>query len=562
MLTFLAVGILLLGKPILSRTQNPETVWSSVVVTLHGDRVPLISPDLSILTAVGAQQLHSAGGVFRDRYIAPSTPAVADNRIIRGISTDEIDNTQTFVESTLDPFNGGSAQAFMQGLYPPTNGTFRLSNGTEVQYPSDGYQYPQLYTASPWDPNSIWLAGGVNCNAYKDATEQYFRSTDFQEKVSETEAFYAGLEPDIFAGVLNNSLVNYRNAYYIFDYINYVYQWNSTIPPQLSVKTFFTIQTLADEWEHAVNGNVSAGNGISTIAGQTLSAHVLDLLVSNIQTNGANNKLNLLFTSFEPMVSFAALAGLTDFHNDFYGLPQPGSSMIFEMFSSGANFSNTYPDPSDLMVRFLFRNGTDSPDNITPYPIFDNDRNSLEMSFNDFVSGMENVMVTSVGEWCAICRSRSIFCAAFANDLSSNSTGSPSSSSAKVNAATRPAVAGIIGALIGLIMAGTVLAIAMLVFGVRFFRTKTKRRSELAGFKGAEKLASDRDLTIVKSSGVGATVVGKGHERVGSWELGESNRAKGAGSREVGGGPRASFDDDGISIVDHHSEPVKVVERV
>lgn len=567
MLTFLVIGILTLGKPILSQAQNSETVWSSVVITLYGDRVPLISPDLSILTPLGAQELYSAGSDFRTRYIVPPGSAVASNRTIHGISTDEIDNTQIFVESTFDPFNTASAQAFMQGLYPPTNRTIanlknQLADGSQVQYPLGGYQYPQIYTASPWDPNSVWLAGGFNCNAYKSAGEQYLQSPDFQQTASATEAFYAGLEPDIFGGLLDSSMVNYQNAYNIFDYINYGYQWNSTIRRHLSVNDLFQIQTLADKREHAVNGNVSTDNEISTIAGQTLSAYVLDLLINNIETNGANNKLNLLFTSFEPMVSFAALAGLTDFYEDFYGLPKLGSSMIFEMFSSGGNSSDTYPAPSDLSVRFLFRNGTNSSDNTNPYPIFGRDRNSLEMNFNDFVANMESVMVASVGEWCAICSSPSIFCPAFANTTSSNSSGLPSLSSAKVSAATHPAVAGIIGALIALVLVGIILAAAMLVFGVRFFRSKTKRRSELAGFKGAEKLASDRDLTIVKGNGIGATVVGKGHERVGSWELGENSRAKEAGSREVSGGKRASFDDDGISIVEHHSEPVKVNERV
>ena len=567
MLTFLLVGLITLGKPILSQAQSSETIWSSVVITLYGDRVPLISPDLSILTPLGAQQLYSAGSNFRDRYIAPSSSAVATNKTIHGISTDKIDNTQLFVESTLDPFNSASAQAFMQGLYPPTNSTItnlknQLASGLQVQYPLGGYQYPEIYTTPPWDPNSVWLAGGVSCRAYESAGDQYLKSSDYLETAAATESFYTGLEPDIFAGVLDNSVVNYQYAYYIFDYINYAYQWNSTIRRHLSVKDLFQIQTLADKREHAVNGNVSTGNRISAIAGQTLSAYVVNLLVTNIETNGASNKLNLLFTSFEPMVSFAALAGLTDFYEEFYGLPLLGSSMIFEMFSSGGNSTDTYPAVSDLSVRFLFRNGTDSSDNTNVYPIFGRDGNSLEINFSDFVASMEGVMIASVGEWCAICSSPSIFCPAFANNTSSNSSGSPSSSPVKVSAATHPAVAGTIGALIALVLVGFMLAIAMLVFGVRFFRSKTKRRSELAGFKGAEKLASDRDLTIVKGNGIGATVVGKGHERVGSWEMGENSRPREASSREISGGKRASFDEDGISIIEHNSEPVKVDERV
>ena len=69
----------------LVHAQDTETVWSSVLVTLYGDRVPLISPDLSILTPLGAQQLYSAGSLFRDRYLAPSLNASSDY-IINGIS--------------------------------------------------------------------------------------------------------------------------------------------------------------------------------------------------------------------------------------------------------------------------------------------------------------------------------------------------------------------------------------------------------------------------------------------------------------------------------------------
>jgi hypothetical protein len=82
------------------------------------------------------------------------------NLAINGLSKDELDNTQTFSMSASDEFIVVSAQAFMQGLYPPLNislGTLLnlmsiLANGSIIGFPLDGYQYPHIYTASPLEP--------------------------------------------------------------------------------------------------------------------------------------------------------------------------------------------------------------------------------------------------------------------------------------------------------------------------------------------------------------------------------------------------------------------------
>jgi hypothetical protein len=261
------------------------------------------------------------------------------------------------------------------------------------------------------------------------------------------------------------------------------------------------------------------------------------------------SKINLLFTTFDPMISLASLMGLPELYTQFYGLPALGSSMVFEMYSV-SNASSTaarenYPVPSDLQVRFLFRNGTNSSMNLDEYPIFGNPETVMSMSLDDFTNAMEGIMMGTVGSWCNICESDSVFCPAYTNvtTVVEGDSGSSSSSSH-----LSPVVAGVIGAIVALVVAGIILAIAMLVFGVRFFRTRTKRRSDLGGFKGAEKLASDTDLTLGAKGGMGATVVAsdgtKGHERVGSWEMGEASRTKDFGSLETPGEGRPSFERD------------------
>jgi hypothetical protein len=89
---------LLAGLLPLGRAQDMiETTWASVVVTLYGDRVPLLSPQFSVLTPLGAQNLYSAGTLFRERYIARLSESSGVNTAIQGISPYEIDNLQVFV---------------------------------------------------------------------------------------------------------------------------------------------------------------------------------------------------------------------------------------------------------------------------------------------------------------------------------------------------------------------------------------------------------------------------------------------------------------------------------
>ncbi|MCJ1480367.1 hypothetical protein MMC06_000522 [Schaereria dolodes] len=570
-----AVVVLLAYAFVVSaQVDYPETIWSSVVLTRYGDRTPWISPDTQVLTPLGAQQLYSTGGSFRERYIAPPTNQLGGTLAIAGISPNDLDSNQIFTRSTVDEFIVASAQAFMQGLYPPSNNSLSntmsvLANGDIIDFPLGGYQYSQIYTTAPLDPNSIWLDGAMNCPAFDNSSAEYFSSPEFTALQSSTKDFYGEFESSIFSGEISDLTVDYSNAYYVFDYLNYGYTHNKTINSHLSEADLFQARTLADQWEYAINGNVSAsgitpGDHIRTIAGRTVAAEILGLLFINVETGGEQSKLSLLFSSFEPMISFAALAGLPSIYSDFYGIPDYGSSMVFEMYSSNPNNSGSYPDPSDLKIRFLFRNGTNSTTKLNAYPLFGRGDSSISMSLDDFATDMENIMLASVGDWCNICSSASVFCPAYTNNTYINGNGTGSTSPATCGQhGIKPVVAGVIGAIVALVVAGLFFALAMLVGGIRLYRSKAQRRSELGGFKGAEKLASDQDLTMVKG-GAGATVVGTSHERVGSWELGEGSRAKDAnfGSLQRPESTRIpSFEGDDVSI--HHSmEPAKVDERV
>ena len=445
-----------------------------------------------------------------------------------------------------------------------------------------GYQYPNIYATSSLDPYSIWLAGQTNCNGFLVSGSNYFDTPEYLSIAAATQDFYQSIATSVFGGELSNTDINCNNittfcimsalltkpldhnAYYIFDYVNYGYLYNQTIHDRITEDELAQLRTLADQWEFAINGNLSAsgyykGDRIRSIAGQTLAAEILGLFLNSIETGGAASKLNLLFTTFDPMISLASLIGLPDMYENFFGLPELGSSMVFEMFTDANVSSNNYPSVAELQVRFLFRNGTNSTENLDGYPIFGNPETVMAMSLDDFTAAIEGIMTATVGEWCDVCQSDAVFCAAYTNTTNSSSP----STSAPLSPAARPAVAGVIGAIIALIIAGLLLALAMLLFGVRFHRRPNpKRRSHLGGFKGAEKMASDPDLTVLKGA-AGATVVRAGqtpgHERVGSWELGEGSKSKDFGVLpSAAEGRRPSFEAD----EEMHGEPVKVDERV
>ena len=566
MLISSVVTLLAFTIPALAQSDVNETVWASVIYSYHGERTPLVLPVQNVLTPLGAQQLYSAGLFFRQRYIAATAAAQAANYAINGLLEDTLDVTQTYIMSTIEEFAIASAQAFMQGLYPPRNSSTRLdlssilANGTVIQSPLGGYQYAQIYTVSPLDPNVIFLAGDMNCPLYDEAIANYSKSQEFLQMKTSTQHFYTSFQQNILGGIFPESAISYDNAYLIFDYLNYVHTHNQSIKKQLADDDLARARGLADLSIQAANGNTSVPNSIQTVAGKTLVSEIVALLQSNIKSKGVVNKISLLFGSFEPMVAFAALAQLPKANTDFYGIPDYGSSMVFEIYTVGSNDKPGYPNTHDLRLRFLFRNGTNSSSALTSYSLFDGSETAI-LSFNDFLVKIRNVALDS-GGWCTACQSYDIFCAAFA-DLGFYNGSESTQFSGTYKHSMKPTVAGVIGAVIALVLVGITFAVAMLVGGIRLHRSKVTRRSALGGFKAGEKLASDQDLPRLQS-GVGASITKKDDERVNSWELGEQSKptktsADGFDHSELI--RKSSFEADDLGL---HSfiKPTKIDERV
>lgn len=131
-----------------------------------------------------------------------------------------------------------------------------------------------------------------------------------------------------------------------------------------------------------------------------------------------------------------------------------------------------------------------------------------------------------------------------------------------------PAVAGVIGAVVTLVVVGLFTVIGILLCGVR---KRRESKPSLGGFKGTDKMASDTDVafrrpiwgdakTENQTQDASAGVVVQGHERLGSWEMGQ--QGKEVDHIESDGVARSPFEvaeeDWGL----HSLQPVRIRESV
>ncbi|KAL1998726.1 hypothetical protein VTN02DRAFT_5676 [Thermoascus thermophilus] len=555
-----------------------EKIWAVVAFTTYGDSTPTLLPRSRTLTSLGAHDLYTAGSIFRKRYINPITNGTSSTRIQK-ISPYKLDSSEVKIYSAADQFIAASAQAFMQGLYPPLDHSYNetyidatdiLANGSVIDSPLNGYQYPQIYTAGLTDPNSILVAGQANCYMHLVSEWQYQNSPEFKQTARESAAFYAYLYDVALYGVYEPRSVNYANAYYISEYLEYQYLHNSTVSSLVSPQDLHHARLLADKYIFATNSNLTAsglykGDRIRAVAGRSLAKLILESFEASIRYQGSEGKMNLVFGGFEPAVALAALLELADpMRENFYGLPVRGASLVFELYSfEDGSTSPAYPSASDLHVRFLLRNSTNPTVGFTYYPLFGYGPSQITIPYTEFKMEMEEIMMPSTQEWCTTCNASSVFC----YGVDGNNP------FADLNRGLSAGSAGVIGACVTFVTLAFIAALAFLLCGIRINR---RQSSEHGGFKGNGKLASDRDVTFkdpaggtVKTTETGAGEDGasgaivRGHERVGSWEMGE--RTKETGNTDPANAPktRRSFErDEDDWQVSPFADPVQAHESV
>ena len=176
-----------------------------------GERTPALTGDTQVLTAVGAQQMYQLGQHLRARWIDSDGNAGLGRQNIANMSVDILNNDQISVQTLDKQYLVSSAQAFMQGMYPPHalgnstgvgDSTGLLADGTVVQAPLSGYQYATVQSLSPFAYNSIYIAGNQNCPSAKLQSLQYTVSDDFENTKAASKETYDKLQTSWFQGNL------------------------------------------------------------------------------------------------------------------------------------------------------------------------------------------------------------------------------------------------------------------------------------------------------------------------------------------------------------------------
>ncbi|KAJ5120452.1 Histidine phosphatase superfamily clade-2 [Penicillium bovifimosum] len=529
LLNGLFIALLTLQGPVLVSAQDSltEKVWGVFAFTVHGENKPSAIASSQTLTDNGANDLVAAGSAFRSRYVST---AGGSGTGIQNISPIILDPNDVDVLSTTDQSIVGSAQAFMQGLYPPL-GSMDISstqgaNGSTVQGSLSGYQYPRIVTVGKADPQSLLVTGQTGCNMYDAAEAEYRESEEVVDITRDTETFYEKLRSLALSRVYDESSVTYTNAVQISEYLDYELVHNASLLETLNEADVRRARLLADQYMWSTNSQESSSGGSTIkaarpIAGQTLATSILEAFDLNVQESGDRQKMTLLFGSDEPLVALSSLTGLaSQSQPNFFSRLVRGGSFVFELYSfeDRNNMFPSYPGIDSLFVRFMLHNGTDNSTNFEAYSLFAHGPSHASIPYTEFRSELETFAVTTAQEWCLRCNSDAVFC----NGVMEQSALEPTTKKD-----VSPAVAGVIGAIVTLVVVGITAAIGFLLCGV------LKRRSHkgsLGGFKGSSKHDSDVDVSFHEpvwgastnnsepnDRPIGAVV--QGHERTGSWEM-------------------------------------------
>ncbi|SPN99732.1 uncharacterized protein DNG_02583 [Cephalotrichum gorgonifer] len=396
-----------------------ETIHGVAVYSRHGDRNTK-HYGAQALTSVGFEECYQVGGQYRARYLSADSP----HRIL-GISESKYVSSQIFASAPDSGILWGTATAFLQGFYPPLDQTdpdlltTKLNNGSEASNPIGGYQYVLVHGEDDDAPDAIWIKGDQSCPANKAAKATFKDSAFFKQRDEETKSFYAGFK-DALSEVYDYtspSNFSYANAFDIFDLINVARIHNASSPAlDVSDEDLAQLRTLADSAEFESNYNASQPD--RSIHGRTLIAGLLNQLNSTVTSQG-KVKFSLLAGSYNTMLAFFGLTGLSEVSTDFKGVPGYSSTISFELFTE--EDLEAFPDNTDdLRVRFLFRNGTTGQP--TAFPLFGKGKDSL--SWPEFVDEMSGLELGSAEAWCGACKSDLPFCAAYSgNSVSGQSTG-------------------------------------------------------------------------------------------------------------------------------------------
>lgn len=187
-----------------------DTIVGVYLVTRHGDRTSKEAPPTS-LTPLGIQEAYDTGAYFRDRYV----DSTDNDTEIAGISVNAVKLGQIAPTAPAgDNVLQNSAQAFLQGLYPPIAQVETLRNGEKIQTPINLQLIPVQATnqAGPILENTVWLQGASGCTNAVTSSSGYTSSAEYLSLLDSTSDFYKRLDP-IISGAYSGDDQSFKNAY-------------------------------------------------------------------------------------------------------------------------------------------------------------------------------------------------------------------------------------------------------------------------------------------------------------------------------------------------------------
>ena len=190
-----------------------DTIVGVYLVTRHGDRTSKEAPPTS-LTPLGIQEAYDTGVYFRDRYVDDDDDDDDDTEIA-GISVDAVNLGQIAPSAPAgDNVLQNSAQAFLQGLYPPVPHVEILRNGKKIQTSINLQLIPVQATnqAGPILENTIWLQGASGCTNAVSSSSAYTSSAEYLSLLDSTSDFYKRLDP-VIKGAYSGDDQSFKNAY-------------------------------------------------------------------------------------------------------------------------------------------------------------------------------------------------------------------------------------------------------------------------------------------------------------------------------------------------------------
>lgn len=246
---------------------------------------------------------------------------------------------------------------------------------------------------------------------------------------------------------------------------------NSTIPSGdlLTNETLDELFWLANQHEWGLAYNTT--DEIRAIAGATLAGQILEQLNTTL-TGKSAQPLGVQFGAYGSFMSFFGLAKLETVSDNFTGVVDYASTMVFELVTASDDVTDdTYPATSDVTVRFYFANGTAAANAPTLYPLFG--QNNTDLAWDDFVDGMNRFAISDTVSWCSACGNSTGVCASTATSSGSGSGGDSAAASGSGGGGMSLPVAGVIGALVTLVVILGAEALVYFAAGLKLVKKST-----------------------------------------------------------------------------------------